>query len=307
MVKVAALDINPSDAKFLDYSPAPGAVHGTEYAGTVTALGSDTKALRGLAVGDRVAGMVHGMNMLVPEVGAFGEYIVATVHTLLKIPDSMRFEDAATLGLAVGTATFGLFSMLRVPTTLEQLADGGVDEENRDARLRPIATASPSKSDLALRFGAEKVLDYHSETCAVDIREYTGDQLAYAFDCVAEAETTELCYQSIGRAGGRYVTAAPFLESVARTREFTIEPSWLMATSIFGNKIALEGAFARDAVPEWKVFGGKAFHAVQTLLDRGLIETHPTKSMPGKWEGVLAGVDIIRGQLPSGYKLVYLV
>ncbi len=141
----------------------------------------------------------------------------------------------------------------------------------------------------------------------MDIREYTGDQLAYAFDCVAEAETTELCYQSIGRAGGRYVTAAPFLESVARTREFTIEPSWLMATSIFGNKIALEGAFARDAVPEWKVFGGKAFHAVQTLLDRGLIETHPTKSMPGKWEGVLAGVDIIRGQLPSGYKLVYLV
>ncbi len=132
MVKVAALDINPSDAKFLDYSPAPGAVHGTEYAGTVTALGSDTKALRGLAVGDRVAGMVHGMNMLVPEVGAFGEYIVATVHTLLKIPDSMRFEDAATLGLAVGTATFGLFSMLRVPTTLEQLADGGVDEENRE-------------------------------------------------------------------------------------------------------------------------------------------------------------------------------
>ncbi|KAI0434082.1 GroES-like protein [Xylaria sp. FL1042] len=328
MVKVAAVAINPSDAKFLDYSPAPGAVHGTDYAGTVVALGSDTKALHGLSVGDRVAGMVHGMNKLVPEVGAFGEYIVATAHTLLKIPDNMRFEDAATLGLAVGTSTFALFSMLRVPATLEQLANGGVPEENREfvlvaggstatgaraiqllklAGLRPIATASPSKFDIPLRFGAEKVFDYHSETCAADIRAYTGNQLGYAFDCVAEAETTDLCYQSIGRAGGRYVTVEPFRESVAKTREFTVEPSWLMATSIFGNKIALEGAFARDAVPEYKVFGGKAFAAVQALLDRGLIETHPTKSMPGGWEGVLEGVNIIRSKPPSGYKLVYRV
>ncbi|KAI1312187.1 GroES-like protein [Xylaria venustula] len=328
MVKVAAVAINPSDAKFLDYSPAPGAVHGTDYAGTIVALGSDSKAMHGLCVGDHVAGMVHGMNKLVPEIGAFGEYIVATSHTLLKIPDNMRFEDAATLGLAVGTATFGLFGLLRIPATLENLANGGVDNKDRDfvlvaggstatgaraiqllklAGLRPIATASPSKFDLALRFGAEKVFDYHSETCAAEIREYTENQLAYAFDCIAEAETTNLCYQSIGRAGGRYVTVEPFRDSVVKTREFTVEPSWLMATSIFGNKIALEGAFARDAVPEYKVFGGKAFSAVQTLLDRGLIYTHPAKSMPGGWEGVMEGVKIIRSQPPSGYKLVYRV
>ncbi|KAI1639214.1 GroES-like protein [Biscogniauxia mediterranea] len=326
IVKTAAVAINPSDAKFLDYSPAPGAVHGTDYAGTIVALGADATASRGLAVGDRVAGMVHGMNKLIPERGAFAEYIIATVHTLLKIPDSMGFEEAATLGLAVGTATFGLFSELRVPATLEQLCAGGVDEANREfvlvaggstatgaraiqllriAGLRPIATASPSKFNLALRFGAEKVFDYHSETCAADIRAYTGDQLAYAFDCVAEADTTQLCYRAMGRAGGRYVTVEPFRESVAKTRALTIEPSWLMATSIFGNKIALEGAYGREAQAEHRVFGGRAFAAVQTLLDRGLIETHPIKSMPGGWKGVMGGVDIIRGQPPSGYKLVY--
>ncbi|GAP93360.2 putative polyketide enoylreductase [Rosellinia necatrix] len=328
IVKTAAVAINPSDAKFLDYSPAPGAIHGTDYSGTVVALGADASKLRGLSIGDRVAGMVHGMNKLVPEVGAFGEYIVATVHTLLKIPDHMSFEEAATLGLAVGTAAFGLFSQLRVPATVDQLSSGGVDEDGREfvlvaggstatgaraiqllklAGLRPIATASPSKFHLALRFGAEKVFDYHSETCADEIREYTGNQLAYAFDCVAEADTTQLCYRSIGRAGGRYVTVEPFRESVAKTRELTIEPSWLMATSIFGNKIALEGAYARDARPDYRDFGGQAFAAVQSLLDRGLIDTHPIKSMPGGWEGVLGGVDIIRGQPPSGYKLVYSV
>lgn len=328
IVKTAAVAINPSDAKFLDYSPAPGAVHGTDYSGTIVALGADAQKLRDLSVGDRVAGMVHGMNKLVPEVGAFGEYIVATVHTLLKIPDNMSFEVAATLGLAVGTATFGLFSQLRVPATLEQLRTVAVDESTHDfvlvaggstatgaraiqllklAGLRPIATASPSKFDMVLRFGAEKVFDYHSETCAADIREYTGNQLAYAFDCVAEADTTQLCYGAIGRAGGRYVTVEPFRESVAKTRELTVEPSWLMATSIFGNKIALEGAFARDARPDYRVFGSEAFSAVQALLDNGLIDTHPIKSMPGGWEGVLGGVDIIRGQPPSGYKLVYSV
>ncbi|KAI0487510.1 GroES-like protein [Xylaria cf. heliscus] len=328
IVKTAAVAINPSDAKFLDYSPAPGAIHGTDYAGTVVALGGDAIVSRGLAVGDRVAGMVHGMNKLVPEVGAFAEYIIATTHTLLKIPDHMSFEEAATLGLAVGTATFGLFNKLRVPATLEQLGTGGVDKEKSEfvlvaggstatgaraiqllkiAGLRPIATASPSKFNLAIRFGAEKVFDYHSETCADDIRAYTGNQLAYAFDCVAEADTTQLCYRAIGRAGGRYVTVEPFRESVTKTRDLTIEPSWLMATSIFGNKIALEGAYARDARPDYRDFGGRAFAAVQTLLDRGLIETHPIKSMPGGWEGVIAGVDIIRGKPPSGYKLVYSV
>lgn len=132
IVKTAAVAINPSDAKFLDYSPAPGAIHGTDFAGTIVALGEDALASGRWAVGDRVAGLVHGMNKLQPGVGSFAEYIGATVHTLLKIPDDMSFEKAATLGLAVATATFGLFSELRVPATLDQLCGGGVDEQDRD-------------------------------------------------------------------------------------------------------------------------------------------------------------------------------
>lgn len=175
------------------------------------------------------------------------------------------------------------------------------------AGLRPIATCSASKFDLALRFGAEKVFDYHSPTCAADIRAYTGNQLAYAFDCIAEADTTQLCYTALGRAGGRYVTLEPYRESVVKTRASTIEPSWFLATSIFGNKIALDGVYGRDARPEDKAFATAAFEAVQTLLDRGLIDTHPVKMMPGGWKGVMGGVDTIRSQPPSGYKLVYPV
>ncbi|KAI9746348.1 MAG: hypothetical protein M1818_000060 [Claussenomyces sp. TS43310] len=336
IVKTAAVAINPADAKVLDYSAARGAIHGYDFAGTIVALGADALASGQLAVGDRVAGLVHGMNKLRPDVGAFAEYVGACADLLLKLPDHMSFEDAAGLGTGVATASLSLFSELRVPASLDQLRghqpvsveQAEVEIEEREfvlvaggstsigtraiqllklAGLRPIATCSPSSFDLVLRFGAEKVFDYHSPTCAADIRAYTRNDLAYALDCVIQAETTQLCYASIGRAGGRYVSLEPFREAVTQTRALTVEPSWVMVLTIFGRKVALDGQYGRDARPQDRLFGAHAFAAVQDLLDRGLIDTHPVKRMPGGWEGVMRGVDIIRSQALSGQKLVYSV
>ena len=175
------------------------------------------------------------------------------------------------------------------------------------AGLRPIATCSPANFDLALRFGAEKVFDYRSSTCAADIRAYTHNELAYTLDCVSQADTTQLCYAAIGRAGGRYVSLEPFRDTVAQSRALTIEPSWVMVLTVFGRKVALEGEYGREARPQDRKFGAQAFAAVQDLLDRGLIQTHPVKAMSGSWEGVLKGVDTIRTQALSGQKLVYSV
>lgn len=125
IVKTAAVAINPADAKMLDYSAAPGTIHGYDFSGTVVALGQDALASGRLAVGDRVAGFVHGMNSLQPDVGAFAEYVGASADILLKIPDHMGFEGAATLGVGVGTAALALFSELRVPASLERLREGG--------------------------------------------------------------------------------------------------------------------------------------------------------------------------------------
>lgn len=123
IVKTTAVAINPADAKMLDYSPAVGAIHGYDFAGIVVALGADALAAGRLSVGDRVAGLVHGMNKLKPDVGAFAEYVGAYGDLLLKIPDHMSFEEAATLGTGTATAALGLFHELRVPASLEQLQD----------------------------------------------------------------------------------------------------------------------------------------------------------------------------------------
>ena len=120
LVKTAAVAINPADAKMLDYSAAVGAIHGYDFAGTIVALGTDAPVH--LAVGDRVAGLVHGMNALLPDVGAFAEYVGATGDLLLKIPEDMSFEDAASLGTGIATAGLGLFKELEVPGTPEKPA-----------------------------------------------------------------------------------------------------------------------------------------------------------------------------------------
>ncbi len=140
IVKTAVVAINPADAKMLDYSAAPGAIHGADFAGTIVALGEDARASGHLAVGDRVAGLVHGMNKLQPDVGAFAEYIGACADLLLKIPEHMSIEEAASLGIGVATATLSLFGELRVPATLDQLREyqptgskqTGTEQEERD-------------------------------------------------------------------------------------------------------------------------------------------------------------------------------
>ncbi|KAF4119341.1 Zinc-binding dehydrogenase [Geosmithia morbida] len=332
IVKTAAVAINPADAKMLDYSAAVGAIVGYDYAGTVVALGSKAAESGRLAVGDRVAGLVHGMNKLIPDVGAFSEYVGACADLLLKIPDTMSFEEGATFGTGVATASLSLFRELGVPASLDQLRAGvPADDESREGRefvlvsggatatgtraiqllrlagLRPITTCSPGSFDLVYRFGAEKAFDYRSPTCADDIKAYTDGELMFALDCVSQADTTQLCYSAMSRAGGRYVALEPYRGSIAQTRARTVEASWVMVLTIFGRTVALDGEYGREERPADRVFGAKAFAAVQDLLDRGLVQTHPAKISGGGWEGVADGVNHIRKHAMSGQKLVYSV
>lgn len=160
---------------------------------------------------------------------------------------------------------------------------------------------------MTLRFGAEKTFDYHSPSCAADIRAYTQNELALVLDCISQTDTTEMCYSAMGRAGGRYVALEPYSKVVAQTRPLTIEPSWVMALSIFGHAVHLDGEYSRESQPQDRRLGERGFAAIQHLLDRGLIEAHPVRVIPGGWPAVVEGVDRIRKETASGYKLVYPV
>jgi NADPH:quinone reductase-like Zn-dependent oxidoreductase len=71
-VKTDAVAINPSDTKMAGDFQNPFTVLGTDFAGTVLAIGSNVK----VAISDRVCGANHGMSELRPDRGAFGQYSV---------------------------------------------------------------------------------------------------------------------------------------------------------------------------------------------------------------------------------------
>jgi NADPH:quinone reductase-like Zn-dependent oxidoreductase len=116
IIKVAAVALNPVDAKMSGDFVTPGAIMGFDLAGTVVAVGPEVK--QDLKIGDRVCGSADGMNPLRPLGGAFCQYASAKGDLILKIPDFMSMEEAAPSGTALGSAGLSLFVSLQVPASL---------------------------------------------------------------------------------------------------------------------------------------------------------------------------------------------
>jgi len=97
-VKVAAAGLNRADLmqRAGRYPAPPGVaadVPGLEYAGLVEAVGAE---VRGVAVGDRVMGLVAG--------GAMAEAVVVHHRELMAVPEAMSLTDAASIPEAFATA-----------------------------------------------------------------------------------------------------------------------------------------------------------------------------------------------------------
>lgn len=101
------------DWKHIDFISVPNATVGCDFAGTVVDIGS--KVTKSLKPGDRVAGVVHGVSSNSLDNGSFGEYCVAKGDILLKVPDAVSDEQAATLGVGISTIGQGLYQSLELP------------------------------------------------------------------------------------------------------------------------------------------------------------------------------------------------
>ena len=88
--------------------PTPGAVIGSNFAGTVIAVASGTDT--DLRPGDIVGGGSHGSNPGNPENGAFATYIRAPAPLTMRFTPTAKLvsEQAATLATALATCTLAL-------------------------------------------------------------------------------------------------------------------------------------------------------------------------------------------------------
>lgn len=107
-VKVVTIALNPTDWKHLAGQFVPdGCLVGCDFAGVVEAVGKNVT--KKWAIGDRIAGVVHGGHAEQPEDGAFAEYILAKGDICLKIPSHLSFEEAVTLPLGLATVMQGMY------------------------------------------------------------------------------------------------------------------------------------------------------------------------------------------------------
>ncbi len=158
---------------------------GEDVAGEVVEVGN---AVTRFNVGDRVLGHAVGTDKSRNNAaeGAFQTYTVVLVHMAAPIPDTLSFEHAAVLPLAVSTAACGLFqkdylalqypSATPHPTGETLLVWGGSTSVGSNAIQLAVAagyevitTASPRNFAYVKGLGARQVFDYNSTTVVTDI------------------------------------------------------------------------------------------------------------------------------------------
>ena len=165
--------------------PLPSGL-GTEGAGVVEAIGPNVTEVK---VGDRVA-YCNG------PLGAYSEKRNMPADRLVKLPDGISFEQAASMMLQGLTVQYLLRRMLVVPkagdTILWQAAAGGVGliacQWAKALGINLIGTvSSEEKAQLAREHGAAHTINYAKEDFVARVNEITGGKkVPVAYDSVGK-------------------------------------------------------------------------------------------------------------------------
>ncbi|QQK39473.1 Polyketide synthase, enoylreductase [Penicillium digitatum] len=285
---------------------------------TVVAVGSEVAAQGRFRLGDQAFGAVQGSNLSDPSSGAYCEYIRTEPDLIFHVPQGMDLENAPSLsGTAIATLGVALFWSLQLPGTLHTPAPKAEDvliyggsstigllaiQMVKLCGHRVITTCSHHNHDLVTSYGADIVFDYNSPTCAEDIRAATNNTLRFVLDPFAEAKTLRLCYAAIGRTGGKYCALEQYQETLCSRK--TIKHELVMGGAISGRGVELPAPYGIPPRPEIGVWARSWYAELQELINSGKLRPCPIQNVPGQFEGILEGLDMLRNGKVSGKKLL---
>ena len=189
-------------------------VLGGDCAGTVAALGDGAA---GVTLGDRVAVNPCLSTQPVPRMlgsatqGAYAELVSVPAQNLVPIPDSLSFEQAASLPtvfLPAWNIIVQIGHLQASETALVLSASSGVGTAAVQVIKRIVgarciaATGSPEKARAALELGADAAIDYEREDLAVRLR----DLAPRGVDLVVDPSGARFFADAFGALGrnGRY-------------------------------------------------------------------------------------------------------
>ncbi|KAL2067329.1 hypothetical protein VTL71DRAFT_1754 [Oculimacula yallundae] len=323
LVKTVAVALNPTDWQTLDEVPAPGftqALLGVDAAGIVVEVGKGVT--KNFKIGDRVAGLSHGGNDRNPVVGTFANYILVKGDISLHIPDSMSFEDAATLPCGIGTVGLAFYRHLELPFLTLPLPEAKSDgpfiliyggssatgslaiQFAKLAGMKVITTASPRNFDFLKSLGADHVLDYHDPDCGSKINALTHNELHLVFDTIAVPSSSLISATALSTSPSSkllYVTLLP----VQMVRK-DVENIFFLGYTVMGEEFEIEGEVF-PASKEDNQLARRFGVLCDQLLEQGLVRCHPVALREGGLEGILGGMMEMKEGKVSGQKLVYRI
>lgn len=165
LVQVAAASINPVDWKLrsgalriMTGSKFPRAI-GTDFAGTVEAVGSKVSRFK---PGDAVLGAVS-----LKASGAFAPKLITSQNLVVKKPENLSFEQAATLPIAGVTAWCALVNKAQLARGQKIFINGAMGAVGqaaiaiaRDIGAEVVGRVSPTSIAQAQSIGLANALDY---------------------------------------------------------------------------------------------------------------------------------------------------
>ena len=326
IVKVSHVALNPTDWKHIDYFGRTGALAGSDFSGTVVALGDGASGH--VAVGDRVFGTVHGG--WYEGVGAFAEYVRTVPTRLTVLPESISDADGAGIGIGSLTAIFALFQDKHLALPFPQLASGApaqVDASKkllvwsgassvgqfavqlgRLAGMYVITTSSPKNFDKLKGLGAAETYSYADEKTPEAIAAAHPD-LKYALDTFSEKGSQEACARALSKNGAHLaviLTPSPKVHEINASLKVT----FVLLYSTEGHEIDMFGVHfdeaycKQDAAYAEKMLSGRGL--LHQLLVAGL---QPNRSalQPGGIDGIADGLQKHRTGQVSGEKLIFKI
>jgi NADPH:quinone reductase-like Zn-dependent oxidoreductase len=208
LVKVHAASLNPADYK-VPTTPILGylinskpATPGLDYSGVVVALPKDLNSK--LKVGDRVIGRLDSLY----QHGSLAEYVLGQPEGLVKLPDSVSFEQGAAIGTGALSALQPLEARLKPGgSVFINGGSGGVGSfTTQIAKLlgagHVTATCGPANVERVKSLGADEVINYR-EANVVEALKTSAKDSGRIYDVIIE---------NVGEADNLYEQSHHFLK-----------------------------------------------------------------------------------------------
>ncbi len=178
---------------------------------------------------------------------AFAEYAVVSRTSLVKIDDSLAYEEAALFGCAVVTGAGAVINTAKVQPgqTVAVVGLGGVGlmamlaAKVSGARQIIAIDTLDDKLQLARQLGATDAVNATDDNAIEQIRDLSNGGVDFAFETASSVKALELAY-AVTRRGGTTVTAS-LPHADARMQ--------LPATNLVAEEKTIKGSYVGSCVP----------------------------------------------------------